>query len=444
MSTKKHVFVGSFASAESLKELSVNVGYIVVEDGKITKINKDEANADLQSQFAGYEIVRLNDHQILIPGFVDCHTHAPQFPNIGVGLDRPLLEWLAKYTFPLEKRYSDVEFAAKVYDVVVKRLLHNGTTTACYFGSLHAEGTLELAKSAIKHRQRAFVGKVSMNLQNDAGYFNDTEKELAEVQTFVENVLAYKNDLVQPILTPRFAVSCDDDLMSGLAEISDKYDCRIQSHISENHSEIEYVLKINPTCKSYAEVYDKNRILNNRCIMAHAIHLTDCELQTMVQKGVSIAHCPASNTRLCSGLCPVRKYLDNNLVVGLGTDVSGGDSASILDAMRRTMDVSAHLEMKGDKGFTISWSEAFYLATLGGAKALKLDHKVGSFEVGKEFDALLIDPYAFDGPIDKHDYCISSSKEERAVTLLQKFIYLGDDRNIVQVYVKGQKVKDLL
>ncbi|XP_064292659.1 guanine deaminase isoform X2 [Plodia interpunctella] len=377
-----------------------------------------------------------------MPGFVDCHTHAPQFPNIGLGLDRPLLEWLAKYTFPLESRYGDVDFASSVYDKVVKRLLTNGTTTACYFGSLHLEGTVELAKSAIKHRQRALVGKVSMNLKNDAGYYNNTKKELQEVETFVQKILELKNELIQPIVTPRFAVSCDAELLTALAKISKRYDCRIQSHISENLSEIEYVLQQFPSCNSYADVYDKSGILNEKCIMAHAVHLTDDEIKLLSSRGVSIAHCPASNTRLKSGLCPVKKYLDSDITVGLGTDVAGGDSATILDAMRRTMDVSTHLELKGSADYSLDWTAAFYLATLGGAKALGLNNKIGSLKEGKDFDALLIDMYAKDSAID--NYKSFEGAEDFDIGLIQRFVYLGDDRNILQVYVKGNKVKDIM
>ncbi|CAH0402475.1 unnamed protein product [Chilo suppressalis] len=444
MSENNLLFVGTFASAKSLNDLSIFGGYLAVENGKITRIGsaKDYEAEQKTGAFANFKIIQLNEDQFVIPGFVDCHTHAPQFPNIGLGLDRPLLEWLAKYTFPLESRYGDTNFAAKVYDTVVKRLLNNGTTTTCYFGSLHLNGTLELAKSVAKHHQRALVGKVSMNLKNEAGYYNETAKELAEVETFIKNVLDMKNDLVQPVITPRFAVSCDKELMSGLADISDAYNCLIQSHISENQSEVEYVLQIFPQCKNYADIYDNSRILNNRCIMAHAIHLSDEEIKTLAEKGVSVAHCPASNTRLKSGLCPVRKYINNKLIVGLGTDVSGGDGSSILEAMRRTMDVSMHLELQGHEKASLSWTEAFYLATLGGAKALRLEEKIGSFEVGKEFDALVIDTYAQDGPIDKYEHS-SAAIEDRATSLLEKFIYLGDDRNIAQVYVNGRKVKNI-
>ncbi|XP_072933325.1 guanine deaminase isoform X2 [Epargyreus clarus] len=377
----------------------------------------------------------------MIPGFVDCHTHAPQFPNIGVGLDRPLLEWLDKYTFPLENKYSDVDFARKVYNQVVEQLLKNGTTTACYFGSLHMEGTLELVKAVVKHKQRALVGKVSMNIKNDAGYFNDTEKELYDTEQFVKIVQSMNNDLVEPVITPRFAVSCDEKLMTGLSTIAEKYGCRIQSHISENCKEIECVLDMNPDAKSYAEVYDKSKILNDRCIMAHAVHLEDDEMKLFASKKVSVAHCPASNTRLRSGLCPIRKLLDNGIKVGLGTDVSGGDNASILVAMRRTMDVSTHLELLQGHNRALDWKEAFYLATKGGAKALNLGDKIGYFDTGMQFDALRIQVYAPGSQINRYDYSVDTNEEELASSLVQRFIHLGDDRNIKEVYVKGRKVK---
>lgn len=443
---KNIVFTGIIASSSSLNNLEINSGYIAVKDGKITKRGSTEEFDRLEKsgEFATFEIVKLSPDQFIIPGFVDCHTHAPQFPNIGLGLDRPLLEWLAKYTFHLEKKYSDTEFAAKVYDQVVQRLLKNGTTTACYFGSLHVEGTLELVKSAIKHHQRALIGKVSMNKENFAGYYNETKKELEEVETFIKQVISYQNELVEPVVTPRFAVSCDKELMDGLGSIAKKYDCRIQSHISENTSEIDYVLETNPKCKSYGHVYDESGILTNKCIMAHAVHLTEDELTLLSSKGVSVAHCPASNTRLKSGLCPVRKIINANITVGLGTDVSGGDNASILDAIRRTMDISTCLEMRGNDKYALDWKEAFYLATLGGAKALNLDHKIGNFDIGKEFDALLVDVYTKGGQIDKFEGTLQSNPDEYALDLLQKFIFVGDDRNIVQVYVKGEKVKDAL
>ncbi|KAJ0172179.1 hypothetical protein K1T71_012152 [Dendrolimus kikuchii] len=434
------IFIGNFIHADLLTELKLRTGFLKVEDGKITQIGTLQEYESLvrDGAWSNFKINRLNEHQFLIPGFVDCHTHAPQFPNIGLGLDRPLLEWLKKYTFPLEKQYSDPKFASKVYDKVVKRLLTNGTTTACYFGTLHFEGTLELVKSAIKHKQRALIGKVSMNIKNDAEYYNDTQTELAEVEKFVCKVLEYENDLVQPVITPRFAVSCNQELMDGLSDIAMKYNCRTQSHISENQDEIEFVLQINPTCKSYTEVYDQSKILNNKCIMAHAVHLSDHEMALLANKGVSVAHCPASNTRLRSGLCPVRRIINNNITVGLGTDVSGGDNASILDAIRRSMDVSMSLELQGTKDSSLNWKEAFYLATVGGAKALNLDEKIGTFNIGKDFDALLIDIYADNSQIDYYESSTDPNSKEYLMELLERFIHVGDDRNIVQELLDTQ------
>ncbi|CAH0731824.1 unnamed protein product, partial [Brenthis ino] len=440
---QKTIFVGDIVSPKSLNDINCRTsGFLEVEDGIITDIGTTTESKPLRVS-DNTDVRVLGPNQFLMPGFVDCHTHAPQFPNIGLGLDRPLLEWLDKYTFPLESQYSDKEFAASVYDQVVRRLLKNGTTTACYFGSIHLEGTLELVNSVIKHNQRALVGKVSMNIKNDAGYFNDTKKELEEVETFVNKVYNCKNDLVQPIVTPRFAVSCDKELMKQLSQIANRYQCGIQSHISENQKEIEHVLEKNPCCSCYSDVYEKCGIFDEKCIMAHAIYLSEKEMSIFSRKGISIAHCPASNTRLKSGLCPVRKLLNNKIKVGLGTDVSGGDNASILDAIRRTMDVSEHLHLLGAEESALNWKEALYLATLGGAEALHLNDKIGSFEIGKQFDALLIDLYAKDSPVDKFDYSVAINKEENLLDKVQRFIYLGDDRNIVQVFVKGKKVKDI-
>ncbi|XP_045538156.1 guanine deaminase [Papilio machaon] len=440
---QKVVFVGTIASTSALDRLTILKGFIAVENGKIIKIGSTE-ELNTSKELLDFTKIILDENQLLIPGFVDCHTHAPQFPNIGLGLDRPLLEWLDKYTFPLESKYVDVNFAKSIYGQVVQRLINNGTTTACYFGSLHLDGTLALVDSAIKYGQRALVGKVSMNIENDAGYYNDTAEELRDVECFVQKVLEYKNDLVSPVVTPRFAVSCNAALMTGLSDIANRYGCRIQSHISENLKEIEHVLNINPDCKSYSEVYDRSHILNDKCIMAHAVYLCEEEMCLLQSRGVSVAHCPASNTRLRSGLCPVRRLIDAGLTVGLGTDVSGGDSSSILDAMRRAMDVSAHLEMLDTTSVTrpaFNWREVFYLATLGGATALRLEDKVGSFEVGKDFDAQVIDVFANGGQIDKYDYKMEGNEHDRVSQMLQRFIYLGDDRNITQVYIKGRKVK---
>ncbi|XP_041983067.1 guanine deaminase [Aricia agestis] len=435
------IFLGNIVTSSKINELNAFSGYVVVKDGQINGVGK---LVDLEQKYKDFdtecEVIHLLPHQFLMPGFVDCHTHAPQFPNIGLGLDLPLLQWLDKYTFPLEKKYEDTQFAAQVYDKVVRRLLDNGTTTACYFGSLHSEGTVELAKSALKHKQRAFIGKVSMDVKNDTGYYNNTQDELIQVKMFIEKIKSFQNDLVKPIITPRFALSCGGELMKGLAELAHQYMCPIQTHVSENQKEIEAVLAMFPDCSSYSEVYDRCDILKHRCILAHGVWLSDAELALLVSRRAAVAHCPASNTRLRSGLCPVRRLLDHGVTVGLGTDVSGGDSASILDAMRRAMDVSTHLEMLTAGERALDWREVFYLATRGGAEALSMDSN-GSFESSFDFDALVVDVYT-DGQVDKFDYPPASG-EEYILQLLQKFIYVGDDRNIVHVYVKGEKVKDV-
>ncbi|KAK3930206.1 Guanine deaminase [Frankliniella fusca] len=366
--------------------------------------------------------VVLRPGQMLLPGFVDAHVHAPQFPNAGLGYDKTLLDWLETYTFPLEARYADQDFAARVYDAVVRRCLSAGTTLACYFATIHPESSLELARCVVRAGQRALIGKVNMNVNNPDYYNESTEQSVDDTVSFVERLQQLQSPLVQPVVTPRFAISCDMDLMKKLAD----------THISENMGEIEAVRGLYQQCANYAEVYDRAGLLTSKTVLAHGVHLLEDELRVLAERGTSVAHCPSSNTCLRSGLCDVRRLLDAGVTVGLGTDVSGGPSPSILDAIRAALDTSIHVSFSKKNYKPLNYQEVFYLATLGGAKALAMDSIVGNFAVGKEFDALLVsvpDP-------DLHIETLDS------LQMLQKFLYCGSERSIKEVYVQGRSVKN--
>ena len=251
------------------------------------------------------------------------------------------------------------------------------------------------------------------------------------------------------------------ELMMELAKLAKEYNLHIQSHISENLGEIDTVKEFFPENKHYADVYDQANLLTNKCVMAHAVHLRDDEMEVFKQRGTSVAHCPNSNTNLGSGFCDVKRLIKGGVKVGLGTDVSGGNKAGIFDAIRATLEVSHHINFakkqnivgtgqiteiddEDNKNYTpINYKQAIYLATLGGAEALAMSDKIGNFAVGKDFDALVIDTDKV--PIYKYDLpeAITSQKtpEDKLYEMIQKFIYVGDDRNITKVYVKGKTVK---
>lgn len=282
-----------------------------------------------------------------------------------------------------------------------------------------------------------------------------TDGSIADNYAFVEEVLAFKSRLVRPIVTPRFAVTCDMPLMRALGKLAREQQLHVQTHISESVSEIELV---NQTYgMSYAQVYETAGLLTRRTILAHGVHLTDDELRLIQSKGCGVAHCPNSNTNLRSGLCDVRRLIAAGILVGLGTDVSGGCRASVLTAIKDALDVSQHLAAfkhqhifgsgrlenpPKEKYTPLSYREGVYLATLGGAQALNMDQTVGNFVRGKEFDALLVDVAT--GAIDTWPKTLleeGKSAEQRLLELVQRFVYVGDDRNILKVYVQGRQVK---
>ncbi|KAK5871581.1 hypothetical protein PBY51_004455 [Eleginops maclovinus] len=433
-----HVFRGTFIHSTQQTPLQILEDELlgVDTDGKIAFIGK-AAELDRLSQtfeFSPSGVIQLAQHEFFMPGLVDTHIHAPQYSYAGTALDMPLLEWLNKYTFPVESRFKDLEFAQQVYSQVVKRTLRNGTTTACYFATIHTDASLLLGQIANDFGQRALVGKVCMDRNNSVKHYKETNEESQEEACrFIAELLNKKYPLVRPVVTPRFALSCTGALLGQLGAIAKNNNLHIQSHISENVEEVKLVKELFPESESYTEVYHKHNLLTDKTVMAHGCHLSDAELALFRETGASLSHCPNSNISLCSGMLNVRNVLKHNVKLGLGTDVAGGYSASILDAVRRTLDTSKVLTIQDPEHVTLTFEEVFRLATLGGSQALSMDDQTGNFVVGKDFDALRVNVAAPDGPID-----LIESKEPKII--LEKFLNLGDDRNIVEVFVAGRKV----
>ncbi|XP_025269126.1 guanine deaminase [Camponotus floridanus] len=430
----RQVFTGSMIHADENGEVIFKESVtILVEDGQIVDVteNPDQQKIDA---FHADEVNNLSPGQFIIPGFIDCHIHAVQFPNLGLGYDKTLLDWLETYTFPLERQYTSQELAEKVFEVVVKRTIQTGTTTACYFASLYTEASAILGQKCSQFGQRAFIGKVNMNDPRDDGYYETTEKSIETTKAFIEAIDKIADPLVKPIITPRFALSCDLDLMKQLAEIAKEKDLHIQSHVSENKDEIKAV-KEKFGLATYTDVYETAGLLTNKTILAHGVYLEDSELSTLAKTGTAIIHCPTSNLNLKSGLCDVRRLKANNVNVGIGTDVSGGSSYNILDEIRSVLHVSNAVSFSSTGDYVpLDYKDVFTMATLGSAKALSIEDKVGNFMPGKEFDALVIDSNAENSLLDNFtDYTLEEN--------LQRFIYSGNDHNIVSVYVKGRKVK---
>lgn len=415
------IYKGHIVFTESPENFNIiENGFIIVEDDKVKK-----AVAKLPEEYKDIEVKDFGN-KLIIPGFVDLHLHAPQFPNAGLGLDKELLPWLEEYTFPEEAKYKDLDYAKKVYSRVVEELWKNGTTRAVIFASIHKEATSLLFDLLVEAGLGAYVGKVNMDRNCPDIIVEDTQQSLKDTREYLEKHVG-KSKLVKPIITPRFVPTCSVEILEELGKMAKEFDVPIQSHLSENTGEVKWVKELHPEHKNYASVYDCYDLFGQKpTIMAHCIYNTEDEVGLMKDNEVYVAHCPHSNLNLSSGIMPVRHFLDSGVNVGLGSDISGGHKISISSVMAVSAQVSKIKWLETNKELApLTTSEVFYLGTKGGGKFFG---KVGSFEEGYEFDALVIDDSNFFGD--------NLTLEER----LQRFIYLGDDRNIVERYVAGNKV----
>ncbi len=384
----------------------------------------------IPNEYASLPVIDFSG-KLVIPGMTDLHIHAPQFAFRGMHVDVQLMEWLTKHAFPEETKFASIEYAEKAYGIFAETIRKSATTRACVFGSAHTDATELLMKKLSDCGIGAYVGRVNMDINAPDGLREKSASfSASETVKWIEDTLD-KYDKVHPILTPRFIPSCSRELLGMLNEIAEKYRIPTQSHLSENLDEVRIVNEAFPECETYGDVYDKYGMFgtNSKTIMAHCVYSPDKEVEKMKTNGVFIAHCPASNTNLVSGIAPVRKYIELGMKMGLASDVAGGHTESMFHAIIDTIQVSNLYTCYIDNTKKqLRFSEAFYYATKGGGEFFG---KVGSLEKGYDFDAIVLDDSALPHPQ-------SLDVRER----LERSVYLGlDDRGgICGKFVCGDRV----
>lgn len=397
----------------------VENGCIAVENGCVVGI----ASSPEALGCASSDVIDFGD-RLLIPAMNDVHVHAPQYRNLGIAMDLELLPWLANYTFPEEARYADLAYAERMYRRFVYDLWRNGTMRCAAFATVHLEATRLLMDLFHEAGMGALVGKVNMD-RDCPEALRETPAEAEEACAAL--VQAYGNDpLVRPIMTPRFIPSCTPALLRLCGELAHRHGLPVQSHLSENTGEIELVRSLEPDSRNYADAYNRYGLFGQTpTIMAHCVWSAGEEMELMRQNDILVAHCPTSNFNLSSGMAPIRAFLDAGIRVGLGSDISGGHTLSIFRTMVYAIQASKmHYQRDRNRPF-LTLSEAFWLATKSGGSVFG---RVGSFEPGYEFDALVID----DSDLNHDDYPL--------LQRLERFIYLGDDRHIVHRFCRGREI----
>ena len=432
-------------------ELHGDAVLVVDADGVIEALHAADAaghRAALEQAAAMGTLLSLAPAQILLPGLVDLHVHAPQWPQAGRALHLPLAEWLLDCTFPLESRYSDLEYARPVYADLVATLLANGTTTAVYFATIHEKASLALAEICLERGQRAFVGRVAMDHPGQCpDYYRDlsAREGIEATRRFIGDVRALPGNgrsLVRPIVTPRFIPSCTDELLEGLGRLAAEYDCPVQTHCSESDWAHGFVL--GRMGMSDTASLDRFGLLRRGSILAHGNFIGDDDIERIRDHGAAIAHCPISNAFFAGAIFPLRKLMDRGVHVGLGTDISGGYSPQLLDNARQAMIASRMLESGVDPARPLSerslgmpaqidFREAFWLATGGGGEALDLP--VGQFRPGYRFDAILIDTSL---PGSNIRLWPGDTSED----ILQKLVCNATRADISKVWVEGRLVHE--
>ncbi len=416
------ILKGDVVEAPGLGRLVCREGaYLVAEGGRIAGVFDE-----LPAKYAGAHVTDCGS-RVITQSFSDMHLHAPQYPNLGLGLDMQLLDWLDAYTYPTEALFSDNEYAAKVYSAFAKELADAGTTRIAVYSSVHTEATDILAKKLEERHITGFIGKVNMDRNCLESIREVTEESLRATEEWLEHAKGYR--FLKPLITPRFVPGCSDALLAGLGEIAYRHDVAVQSHLSENLQEIIWVKELCPDAAGYWHVYERNGLLRPGSIMAHCVYSDHNEMHILRERGVWAVHCPCSNMDLASGIMPLRRFISDGNNVLVGSDIAAGAAIFMPRIVEATVRVSKMNWIATAKSEPIlSIEEAFFLATSAGA--MRMGCKPG-FGVGDPLHCIVVDDTRMRAA-DEH-----RSLQER----FERMIHRMQPADITAVWSDGVRIK---
>ena len=397
-------------------------GLLVVEDGHVTACGEARR---LLSGLADSTEIHQHANGLILPGFIDTHIHYPQCEIIAA-YGAQLIDWLQRYTFPAEAKFEDSKTATATADFFLDELLRNGTTTALVFGTVHPQSVDAFFEAAARRDLRMICGKVMMDRNAPEVLCDTPQTSYADSKALIKRW--HEKGRLGYAITPRFApTSSSAQLHMAGRLLKEHPTVHVHSHLSENKKECQWVSELFPQCKDYLDVYDHHGLLGRRSVFAHGLHLSDREWKRLQESESNLAFCPTSNLFIGSGLFNLNKADGYNVKVGLGTDVGGGDSFSLLRTINEAYKVQQLQE------YNLSPMRSLFLATLGGATALDLQGVIGNFETGKEADFIVL---------DYHATPLINFRITKCKNLMEKLFVmqmLGDDRAIRETWIIGQK-----
>jgi guanine deaminase len=409
-------------------------GALIVADGRIAEVG---AYDDLRKRQRAAPVRWLERNTAAIfPGLIDCHTHLPQYSAVARG-ESQLLPWLRENIFPVEREFTGPR-AREEAPLFFQELARNGTTTAMIYAAIYEDSCEVGFEAAQQSGLRVILGKMMMDL---GSYGQLQPKKILSVSLIESERLCRKwhgaaDGRLEYAFSPRFAVTCSEKMMRSAGEMAQRFGAYLQTHLAENREEIEKVRNLHMGARDYTDVYEKCGLLTPKTMLGHCIHLSAREIDAIAAAQSNVAHCPTSNLFLGSGLLKLDQLLQAGLAVGLGSDVAAGPELNMWQVMRGALDVQKARNIAEPHLPRLRPSEAFYLATSGGARALGKSATIGTLDVGQEADLLVVDLAAL-LPYGKTGAGIDDLTTEDILALC---IYRGGPHTTLETYVRGKRV----
>ena len=397
-------------------------GIVLISAGRIQSIGPFETFQHLTAH-PGFQDYRGH---LILPGFIDAHCHYPQIEMIA-SPGKQLLDWLQDYTFPTERRFQDAEHAGQIADFFLSELLRQGTTSAAVFATVHPQSVDAFFEAAHQRNMRMICGKVMMDSLAPEWLRDSAEQSYLDSRTLLQKW--HHTGRQAYAITPRFALSSSEAQLQLAGELYAEFpDCYLQTHLSENQEELVQVRQRFPEQRDYLDVYDRFGLLGERSLFGHGIYLNEREFKRLQESRSQVVFCPSSNLFLGSGLFNLKGFQEHAMGYAIGTDIGAGSSLSMLSTLAEAYKISQL------QGVPLDPLKCFYLATLGNARALKLEDKIGSLAVGNEADLVVLDFQATP---------LLALRENRAQSLAERLfamLMLGDDRAIKATFIAGEKL----